>query len=304
MHTQQQTMTEPRTAVRQFYATESQLTALGRHAAIVGDLPDDLNELVKIIQGLIIYDAVASDFYGCELSEERQRAIHVRPIAEVLDGIFALDERPLSVVRPPERRLAGRCHHYARLLVAMLRAKGVPARLRCGFGAYFNPGSYEDHVVCEYWNDNESRWVLVEAQLDEVFREQLGFTHNPLDVPRDQFIVAAEAWGRCRNGSVDPERFGISLAGFKGLWFVATTVLRDVAALNKVEVLPWDAWGAHPEPRHILSEGELEFFDEVAALTRDPDKSFGQLRERYLSDDRLLVPEIVFNAILGRPETI
>ena len=259
---------------------------------------------MKIIQGLIIYDAVASDFYGCELSEERQQAIHTRPIEEVLDGIFTLDERPLSVARPPERRLAGRCHHYARLLVAMLRAKGVPARLRCGFGAYFIPGSYEDHVVCEYWNDNESPWVLVDAQLDEVFRERIGFTHNPLDVPRDQFIVAAEAWERCRNGSVDPERFGISFAGFKNLWFVATTLLRDVAALNKVEVLPWDAWGAHPEPGHILSEGELEFFDEVAALTRDPDKSFAELRERYLSDDRLLVPEIVFNAILGRPETI
>jgi hypothetical protein len=48
MHTQQQTMTEPGTAMRQFYASESQLTALGRHAAILRGLPDDLNELVKI----------------------------------------------------------------------------------------------------------------------------------------------------------------------------------------------------------------------------------------------------------------
>jgi hypothetical protein len=304
MHTQQQTATESGTAMRQFYASESQLTALGRHAAIVRDLPDDLNELVKIIQGLVIYDAVASDFYGCELSEERQQAIHIRPIEEVIDGIFALDERPLSVARPPERRLAGRCHHYARLLVAMLRAKGVPARLRCGFGAYFAPDSFEDHVVCEYWNDDDSRWVLVDAQLDGVFRERLGFKYDHLDVPRDQFIVAAEAWDRCRTGSANPERFGISFAGFRGLWFVATALLRDVAALNKVEVLPWDVWGAHPQPGHMLSEGELAFFDEVAALTRDPDKTFGELRECYLSDDRLLVPEIIFNSILGRSEAI
>src|SRR5258708_26570766 len=31
----------------------------------------------------------------------------------------------------------------------MLRAKGIAARVRCGFGSYFNPGYFEDHVVCE-----------------------------------------------------------------------------------------------------------------------------------------------------------
>jgi hypothetical protein len=304
MQTQRETMTEAGTSTLQFYASESHFTALGRHAAIVSELPDNLNELVKIIHGLIIYDAVASDFYSYELSEERQQAIHIRPIEGVIDGILALEQRPLSLTRPPERRFAGRCHHYARLLVAMLRAMGVPARVRCGFGAYFLPGSYEDHVVCEYWNENERRWVLVDAQLDEVFRERLGFTHDPLDVPRDQFIVAAEAWERCRNGSADPERFGIGFAGLKGLWFVATTLVRDVAALNKVEVLPWDTWGAQPKPGHILSDSELAFFDEVAALTQAPDESFDELRERYTSDDRLLVPKTVFNAIRQRPEAI
>jgi hypothetical protein len=303
MHKQPQTMTAT-SPEHEFYAAESRLTALGRHAASVDELPNDLAGLVTIIQGLVIYDVVASDFYGYELSQERQHAIHLRPIEEVLDSVLALDQRPLSVARPPQRRLAGRCHHYARLLVAMLRAKGVPARVRCGFGVYFLPDSFEDHVVCEYWNENQDRWVLVDAQLDEVFRERLGFTHDPLDVPRDQFVVAAEAWERCRSGGADPGRFGISFAGFRGLWFVASTLVRDVAALNKVEVLPWDAWGAQPEPGHTMGDGELAFFDEVAALTRDPDESFEKLRERYASDDRLRAPGTVFNSILDRPEAI
>ena len=34
------------------------------------------------------------------------------------------------------------------------------------------------------------------------------------------------------------------------------------AALNKVELLPWDAWGAHPELGQTLSGGALAYFDE------------------------------------------
>ena len=107
---------------------------------------------------------MASDFYGCELTEERQGAIHIRRIEELIDAILALDERPLSLARPPDRRLAARCHHCVRLLVAILRAKGIPARVRAGFGAYFNPGHFENHVLCEHWSGAERRWVLVDPQ--------------------------------------------------------------------------------------------------------------------------------------------
>jgi hypothetical protein len=290
------------TRALEFYARASAMTAVGRHAALVEALPSDVDGLVRVMQGLIIYDAVASEFYGCELSEERQRSIHIRPVEEVLDGILALDPGPLSAARPPDRRLAGRCDHFSRLLVAVLRAKGVPARVRCGFAAYFNPGYFEDHMVCEYWSAGERRWVLVDPQFDEVFRERLRIGHDHLDVPRDQFIVAAQAWERCRSGAADPARFGIGFAQHYGLWFVAGTLVREVAALNKVEVLPWDVWGAQPRPDQTLQEDQLAFFDELAALARDPDDSFDELRERYEADGRLQVPTTVFNAILGRAE--
>ena len=44
----------------------------------------------------------------------------------------------------------GVCHHFALLMTAMLRAKGIPARYRCGFGAFFNAPYFEDHVLCEF----------------------------------------------------------------------------------------------------------------------------------------------------------
>jgi hypothetical protein len=55
--------------------------------------------------------------------------------------------------------------------------------------------------------------------------------------PRDTVADARREAARAE--ALLAEGFGISFADFKGLWFVATTLLRDVAALNKVEVLPW-----------------------------------------------------------------
>jgi hypothetical protein len=187
-------------------------------------------------------------------------------------------------------------------LVSMLRAKGVPARARCGFGVYFNPPRFEDHWVCEYWNDNERRWVLADSQFNEVWLGRLNIRHDPMDVPRTQFVTAAEAWWRCRADEADPALFGISFAGLFGLWFIAGNLARDLAALNKVETLPWDLWGAHPRPGEHLDANGLNFFDEIARLTLDPDATVGELRLRYEGDDSLRVPRSVFNALLDRSE--
>src|SRR5213082_504574 len=138
--------------VLDFYAHPAALTAAGKHAPLIEQLPGDIEALVRIVQGLAIHEFVASSFYGVAIGEERKSESHIRPFEEMLDRILALDGRPLTFARPPERRLVGVCRHFMVLLLAMLRAKQIPARGRCGFGSYFNPGFFEDHVVCEYWN--------------------------------------------------------------------------------------------------------------------------------------------------------
>jgi hypothetical protein len=143
--------------------------------------------------------------------------------------------------------------------------------------------------------------MLVDPQFDEVWREKLNIRHDILDVPRDQFLVAADAWEQCRRGAADPSRFGIGFADLRGLWFVAGDLVRDLAALNKIEMLPWDIWGAQPRPDRSLDANQLAFFDR-AALTREPDAAFAELRSLYESDDRLRVPPIVFNALTNHRE--
>jgi hypothetical protein len=66
------------------------------------------------------------------------------------------------------------CHQ--KLITGHIKDEGIPARARCGFGAYFNPPYFEDHWVCEYWNADEERWILVDPQFDEVWREKLSIS--------------------------------------------------------------------------------------------------------------------------------
>ena len=111
--------------------------------------------------------------------------------------------------------------------------------------------------------------MLVDAQLDARQRELFRIAFDPLDVPREQFLVAGDAWQRCRAGKADPSAFGI--LDMHGLWFIAGNVIRDVAALNNHEMLPWDVWGAMARTD---AEVDIAFIDRLAALTVEPDAPF------------------------------
>jgi hypothetical protein len=200
--------------------------------------------------------------------------------------------------------VAGNCRHFTLLIAAMQRAQGVPARARCGFGGYFGTGNFEDHWVCEYWHAEEARWVLVDAQIDDVQRGMFPVDFDLMDVPRDCFVIAGDAWAQCRAGEADAGKFGMSLLGEAGYWWIAGNLMRDAAALNNMEMLPWDVWGAMPAPNEPIDDERLALFDRLAALTRAPDGSFAELRDTYEGDQRLRVPATVFNAVLNRLETI
>ena len=115
--------------------------------------------------------------------------------------------------------------------------------------------------------------------------EGCGF--DPADVPRDRFLVAGQAWQMCRQGKADPGAFGI--LDMYGLWFVAGNVIRDLAALNNKEMLPWDVWGGMAGPQ---GEVDAPFIDRLAVLSRDPDSHVEALREAY-HDTRVAVPDTV-----------
>jgi hypothetical protein len=284
------------------YVIHSPFSTPGRHAALFDVLRSDPAGVARTVQGLLIYEHVSEPFYGYPLSEARRAESHIRRMEQIIDALLALDDRPIHVGRPPERRLVGICRHFMLFSLAIFRHHGVPARGRGGFGAYFNPGKFEDHWVCEYWQADEGRWALLDSQFDDVFVRNLAIGHDIHDVPRDQFLTASDAWRRCRTGELDPELFGIEFSQLRGLWFIAGSLIRDLATLNGCEILPWDVWGAQPAPDATLSDEEIDFFDEIALLTADPDANFDALRRRFAEDARVRLSKTVFNALRHREE--
>src|SRR5207248_8560265 len=81
------------------------------------------------------------------LNRDQQAQSHVRAVEKILGDIATRDGRPLSAARATNERQVGVCRHFTLLQVAMLRTQGIPARARCGFGAYFENGKYLDHWV-------------------------------------------------------------------------------------------------------------------------------------------------------------
>lgn len=278
-----------------YYAAPGPLTDLAAHAERVRALPESLADLCAVVHGLVIHPFLPS-LYGLDAKHLRHDELETRDAARVLDRIAALDARPLAEPRPPERRFVGNCRHHSVLLCAFLRTRGVPARARCGFGAYFQPGRFVDHWVCEVWDGARGAWRLVDAQLDARQREAFHIAFDPLDVPRDAFLVAGEAWRRCRSGAADPERFGI--LDMHGLAFVRGNVVRDLAAFAKRELLPWDGWGiaAHDGESDAA---ELALVDRAAALTLAGDERHAERLALHVSEPGFRVPRTVISFQLG-----
>lgn len=210
----------------------------------------------------------------------RWNEILIRPVEAMLSRALKLDGRPLTDARLPQHRLIGDCRHFSVLLCSMLRQQGVPARTRVGFASYLAEGIFMDHWLCEYWDAQNDRWVMVDADAVQT------------DVPNSRFLVAGRAWQVCRSGEISPERFHL-FNGHSGTWCVRDDLVHDLAALNKMESLSFDVWGTLMERQadEFLSVEEIHLLDRVAALHTADEGELHELRTIYESDERLRMPE-------------
>jgi hypothetical protein len=279
-----------------YFSQYGRMTDPGPFMDLYADLPDDIPSLVKVVQGLILH-VFWAERYGVKLSADRQTEVQLRSMERRLAHTLELDSNPLTVARLNENKIVGNCRDFSVSMASILQSRGIPARPRCGFGAYFMPNHYEDHWVCEYWDEPEQRWVLVDAQMDELQRNILQISFNTLDVPRDQFFVGGAAWKLCRSGGANPEQFGIF--DMSGIEFIKGNFVRDVAALNKMELLPWDCWGLIFSDYASLPPDDLSLLDRLADLTETDVPDFESVRQIYESDPRLCVGNSIQSYVNG-----
>ena len=280
-----------------FYSHHGAITNPDKYAVLFEGMPFDIPGVCQVVQGLLMHFGFAQPLYGLELSEEKKEERELRHVSKMLARIQELDDRPLTVSRLPEKHLMGNCRDLAVFSCAILRHHGIPARARRGFARYFHGPTARsdfcvDHWLCEYWNVDEQRWVLFDAEVGNYEREYCKVSIDTYDVPQDQFLVAGKAWQLCRAGEADPNNFGFD--DEHGEWFIQDSLVQDLAALNKIEVLCWDGWGlADREPEDSVSAKDTTLLDRVAALTIASNSSFLEMQSLYENNFRLRVPNVI-----------
>jgi hypothetical protein len=248
------------------YAKHSRWSEPGGFGSRLDELPSDPARLPGIVGGLVLHPL----FAGAE-GNARASDAAIRTIVGIIGAILARDGRPLSEARAPAQRALGTCRTYALLACSIMRQHHLPARLRVGFADYFTPGFFEDHWVCEYHDG--LRYRLLDAELTADACRRFAIDFNPADVPRGRFVAAAQAWRMIRRGDRVADCFGVSVFGLTGAWFVAASLLRDLAALTAEEMMPWDYWGPARSfnPQTGVANDWLEQLDHLAgALACEP----------------------------------
>ena len=241
------------------YAEAGALTDLGTvpHAALEG-LPHEALDICRCVRRLFLSPLAAA---GLGVEADRLSARNLRPAGALAGALLALDPAPLHVPRPPERRVVGTCRHFAVMSCALLRARHIPARARCGFATYFEADRGLDHWITECWHEPDGRWVRIDS-------EHLGrpVLADPEDLPPGAFLTGGEAWSQFRDGRVDARHFGVQGTENWGPAEIRGNAIRDLAALNKVETLPWDEWGRmEPSYRGETGPDYDQLIDRVAA---------------------------------------
>ena len=273
-----------------YYSKHSPMTYLPDTPEInklIENLPYTVEGIAKTTQNALLHIFWA-ERYGEKLTPERSKEVNIRSAADILRQTYEIKPTNLQQERHPSKKTIGNCRDFTVLTVALMREKGIPARARCGFGAYFSTPEmklrYIDHWVVEYWNGE--RWIMVDSQLDEFQQKTLNLQFDTLDVPHDMFITGGAAWQMCQIDGADPETFGIN--NMNGLGFIRGDMIRDLAALAKTPLLPWDCWGI------ILDEDfrDLELLDRVATVTQPATQNYEAIMELN-KHPRLKVPEII-----------
>jgi len=287
-----------------YYSCQSIFSDPKEYKYLFENLPDPIDKLCEVMQGVIVHQH-DTKIYGFNVPKNRQFEANARYVSKILKTIIDLQNDKLPIKRVPEKRFIGLCRDFAIVLCSILRYKGIPARLRCGFATYYEPGWYVDHWLCEYWNDKENRWVLVDTEVNEAVRKEykLKPSFNSLNVNHEQFILSGKAWQMCRLGKVDPKKFGVPRINVLGLWFVVGNLLRDLAALNKIELLPWDYTeftDRQFDNVSELSKKETTIIDKVAEAIEGVYDDFGKIVAVYQNTPQFQIhQEVVSYTNLG-----
>jgi hypothetical protein len=261
---------------------------------LIVDLPDDIRGIGQLVRQNIVHRSTLAEGntgtnadmrFGdmTKMPWWRQPEDDVLPTAAaMLAELYRRDERGFVTKRTVENKLVLTCRYVAILMAAILKSKGIPARVRSGNASYFEEhekyGKVSwDHWINQYWSNELGRWVTIDIDGSMSLKEDL----DPYDVPEGKFDFPGKAWLDIRAGRVDPDYF-YNAGDDRGAIVVAWSLFYDFHSLMNQE----DIYQHSPKLVKLhefpkLTEEQLKGIDGLAELMLDPDANFDSLKEVY-----------------------
>lgn len=283
------------------YREFSLFTYPGAYRDALAGLPDDIREIGGLVRCNAIHRmALAAGNTGSnadlkygDMTEvpwwRQPEDDNLATAAAMLAELYRRDPRGLVPDRHIRDRIVVTCRFVAILMAAILKSKGIPARVRSGNAAYFDLGELgkvsADHWIGQYWKAVDSRWVTFDADGSLEIKD-----FDPYDMPGDVFDFPARAWLDIRAGKEDPTRF-YNAKPERGAIVVLWSLFYDFHSLMNSEIiyLHNPVYG-NPQKFGGIKAGELEKIDGLARLMLDPDANFDELENIWETrrDFRLL----------------
>lgn len=291
--------------VLEFYKETSTYTFLGYYKDFAKNLPNDINELCLLQRRQIIHpfdikrNTKEANLYYGDLSKI---PTHYRVFEDDLypTAISMLSEllrrnNSYDFNRKVEDKLHVTCRGEAILLTSILKAKGIPARVRSGFGFYVSTfdGAAGDHWITEYYNEKENKWILVDADFHDFDKETNVDSNN---ITEEDFLTAAKAYLGIRNKTIEEKNIYYSSTPYEyGLKAAIRALFYDFNSLMNNEIFFLHL------PKYALKNGlnlskeELKELDFIANLMLKPNDNFDKLKEIWDKNDKFKVTGGVFN---------
>jgi hypothetical protein len=267
-------------SVLDFYRQYSFFTDPGKYEYLYEKLSDSLPELCRLIKSQIIHPYNDLPKYRELIPQERwNEAFSYPSVKSILEGLVSYDSSGFINNRKPEDRLVLGCNQNAILLASILKFRGIPARVRTGHATYIMPGFHISHTVCEVWNENEIRWMLVDPSMDMV------------DYNREKFDFSNELWLKLQNEEIDPNLYGIPRR-YTGLVSIVGKVCTDLASILGTEY-PIDQYAPILDDifqNNQLSSKQIETLNKISELMKLIDsESLSELKEIYNNNPEIQI---------------
>jgi formylglycine-generating enzyme len=260
-----------------FYRQYGFYTNPGKYEPMYANLPDSLTEICKLIKSQLIHPIADLPMYRDLIPQERSyEDLKYPTVQTILAGLKSYDSDGLIINRKPADRLVVSCRYHAILLASILKHKGIPARVRYGFASYLYPNHHIYHVICEVWNNNEKRWMLVDPDRQKI------------DFPPQQFEFAGDVWMKNQQGKLDPNTYGVP--DWWGSHPILDVLCHDLASVLGNEHTYYDRPPISADTTMNVKNmpaDQIDAMNNISALMTNVNANFIELQKIYNDNKQL-----------------